>query len=294
MSVSTPTSRSEIHPAQSDEEQVAAEIVAPPTRDSGPNAFERVMVSPIGTILPVIAVILLWEILSRLQLIDPVFFPPPTRIVAALIELVQNGVITENLGITLNRVALGFIIGTVPAILIGIAVARVRWIYLILDPLISLTYPIPHIATLPLLLVIFGLGSPPIIALAAIVCFYPAVVNTSVGVRQVDERLVAMARNLGATRRQLMWKIVLPGALPTVFGGLRLGLGLALLGTVAGEFVAASEGIGAQTWIYWQIYQISNMYATLIVIVATGFLLTNVMLFIERRFFGWAEATKNQ
>lgn len=287
----TPTSQNDIQHDEPTESVIAAQIVAPETEETGRNRFERVMVSPIGTVLPVIAVILLWEISSRLRIIDPIFFPAPSQIAGALIDLMQRGVITENLGITLNRVALGFVIGTIPAVILGIAIARVRWVYLILDPLISLTYPIPHIATLPLLLVIFGLGSPPIIALATIVCFYPAVVSTTVGVRQVDERLVAMAQNLGATRRQIMWKIVLPGALPAIFGGLRLSLGLALLGTVAGEFVAASAGIGAQTWIYWQIYQITNMYATLVVIVATGFLLTNMMLFIERRFFGWAKAT---
>lgn len=294
MNLATPASQSNVQQKQPTENVIAVEIVAPVSEDTGPNAFERVMASPIGTVLPVIGVLVLWETFSRLQWIDPVFFPAPSRIALALRDLMQRGIIVENLGITLHRVAMGFIIGTTPAVIIGIAIARVRWVYLILDPLISLTYPIPHIATLPLLLVIFGLGSPPIIALATIVCFYPAIVSTTVGVRQVDERLVAMAQNLGATRRQILWKIVLPGALPAIFGGLRLGLGLALLGTVAGEFVAASAGIGAQTWIYWQIYQISNMYATLVVIVATGFLLTNVMLFIERRVFGWAQATQNE
>ena len=273
---------------------VTVEITAPKEPQIGPGSFERLMHSPTGTIIPVIAVIVLWEIGSSLGLIDRIFFPAPSRIVAALLRLGGQGVILDNLGITLRRIALGFAIGTVPGILLGVFMARMKWISLLIDPLISLTYPIPHIATLPLLLVIFGLGSPPIIVLSAIVCFYPAIVNTLVGVRQVDERLVQMARNLGASGQQILWKIALPGALPTIFAGLRLGLGLALLGGVAGEFVAASEGIGAQTWIYWQVYQIDNMYATLIVIVATGFILTNLMLYIERRFFGWSKATQKQ
>jgi NitT/TauT family transport system permease protein len=239
-------------------------------------------------------VVVLWEIGGRLGIIDATFFPQPSRIVAALVRLSEEGVILQNLLVTLKRMAAGFVIGTIPAVLIGVMLARLKWASLIIDPLISLTYPIPHIATLPLLLVIFGLGSPPIIALSAIVCFYPAVVNTAAGVRQVDERLIQMARNMGASGSQLLWKIILPAALPTMFAGLRLGLGLALLGAIAGEFVAASEGIGAQTWLYWQVYKIEEMYATLLVIIAVGFAMTNIMLFLERRFFGWSRAAQRQ
>lgn len=273
---------------------VVVEIRAPEGVRRGPNVIERGLRSPIGFLFPALAVIVLWEIGGRTGIIDRIFFPQPSRIFTALERLTEEGVIVENLLITLRRIAAGFVIGTIPAVLVGLLLARVKWASLIIDPLISLTYPIPHIATLPLLLVIFGLGSPPIIALSAIVCFYPAVVNTAAGVRQVDERLVQMGRNMGASSRQLLWKIIIPAALPTMFAGLRLGLGLALLGGIAGEFVAASEGIGAQTWLFWQVYKIEDMYATLVVIIATGFTMTNVMLFLERRFFSWSKATQKQ
>lgn len=277
-----------------DATEVFVEIRAPDRPYAGPGLVERALRSPVGFLIPAVTIIVLWELGGTLGWIDRIFFPQPSRVVAALQGLINDGIIFENLGITLRRVASGFMIGTIPAVLLGVLMARMKWASLIIDPLISLTYPIPHIATLPLLLVIFGLGSPPIIALSSIVCFYPAVVNTTAGVRQVDERLVQMARNLGCSKRQVLWKIVLPAALPTIFAGLRLGLGLALLGGIAGEFVAASEGIGAQTWLYWQVYQIENMYATLFTIIATGFTLTNIMLFCERRFFGWSKATQRQ
>lgn len=278
----------------SDGTEHVVEILPSEKEHKDPGAIERLLRSPVGFIFPAIAVVLLWEIGGSLGWIDRIFFPQPSRVARALETLTRDGIVLSNLAITLRRVASGFVIGTIPAVLLGVLVARAKWASLIVDPLISLTYPIPHIATLPLLLVIFGLGSPPIIALSSIVCFYPAVVNTTAGVRQVDERLVHMARNLGCSARQILWKIVLPAALPTIFAGLRLGLGLALLGAIAGEFVAASEGIGAQTWLYWQVYQIENMYATLLAIVVTGFTLTNVMLFAERRFFGWSKATQRQ
>ena len=251
--------------------ELVVEIRAPEKPNPGPGFVERALRSPLGFLIPAITVVALWEIGGAVGLIDRIFFPQPSRIFRALRTFTEEGIIFENLAITLRRVALGFVIGTTPAILLGVLMARVKWAALIVDPLISLTYPIPHIATLPLLLVIFGLGSPPIIALSSIVCFYPAVVNTTAGVRQVDERLVQMARNMGASQRQVLWKIVIAAALPTMFAGLRLGLGLSLLGAIAGEFVAASEGIGAQTWLFWQVYKIENMYATLIAIIITGF-----------------------
>jgi ABC-type nitrate/sulfonate/bicarbonate transport system permease component len=281
-------------PAPAGQQEEIHEITADTEQLKGPGRFDRFMRTPLGAILPVAAVIILWEVGGRLGLIDEVFFPVPTRIVDSLLELSGEGIVTEQLWVTVQRVALGFAIGTIPAVVLGLLMGRVRWIEAIFDPLITVTYPIPHLATLPLLLVIFGLGSPPIIALAAIVCFYPAVVSSLAGVRQIDERLVLMARNMGASKRTVLLKIVLPGALPAVFAGLRLALGLALLGTVAGEFVASDTGIGAQTWQYWQVYQITNMYATLLVTVALGFVLITGAQWVERRFFGWSLGVRNE
>jgi len=273
---------------------VAEVWVAPAPRRVGRRSPFRALLSgtPIGTLLPIVAVLTLWEMASDLNLIDVTFFPAPHTIAIATWTLALSGEISQNLMITLERILAGFVIGATPAILLGLLMGRIGLFRAVFDPLIAVTYPIPHIAILPLLLVIFGLGSAPIIALAAIVCFYPAVVNTYTGVRGADERLVRMARNMGANERQILWKIVLPDALPSVFAGLRLSIGLALLSTVAGEFVASSTGIGAQTWLYWQVYQIQNMYGTLVVVVALGFTLSVLMQFGQRRFFGWATATE--
>jgi ABC-type nitrate/sulfonate/bicarbonate transport system permease component len=190
---------------------------------------------------------------------------------------------------TLRRFALGFLAGGFPAVMLGVAMARIWWIRAVIDPIIAVLYPIPSVAYLPLLLVVFGLGSPPIIALAAILSFYPSVISTMAAVRQVDEKLRRMAQNMGASRAQILLKITLPAAMPTIFAGLRLSAGAALLGVVVGEFVASGDGIGAKTWRYWQIYQIDRMYATLVVIAALGLIVTQFGLFIQRRFFGWHE-----
>ncbi|MEV5822567.1 ABC transporter permease [Micromonospora harpali] len=263
-----------------------------PRAERPPGRLFRLLSSGAGSIVPVAVVLLLWQAGSMAGLIDKTFFPAPSECVRALVELVSSGELLPNVGITARRILLGFLLGVIPATLLGIAMGRSRWIRVLVDPLIAITYPIPVVAILPLLLVIFGTGGRPIVVLAGIISFFPAVVNAMSGVLQVDERLILMARNLGAGRQQILWKIILPGALPSIFAGIRLAAGLALLGTIAGEFLAASDGIGSMTWRYWQIYQIDNMYATLAVIAAMGFLLTTVTLRVQRRFFGWTEGQK--
>lgn len=260
-----------------------------PRANRGPSRAYRILNSPGGSLIPVLAVLLIWEAGGRLGFIDSTFFPVPSESVTALFTLTVNGEILPNLLITLNRLILGFLLGVTPAVVIGVAMARVPWIKVLIDPIIAIVYPIPVIAILPLLLVIFGTGGLPIIVLAGIISFFPSVINTLSGVTRVDEKLILMTRNMGASDRQMLWKVILPGALPSIFAGIRLSAGLALLGAIAGEFLAASDGIGSMTWRYWQIYQIDNMYATLIVIAAMGFLLTTVTLRVQRRYFNWTE-----
>jgi NitT/TauT family transport system permease protein len=238
---------------------------------------------------PVIGVLLLWELMSWIGAIDHTFFPPPSIILITMWELAVEGQIFSDLFITLQRVVAGFLLGAVPGVLLGLMMGWVRAVRLIFDPIVTIIYPIPRIAILPLFLVIFGLGSPPIIAITALICFFPAVVTTYAGVRGLDPNLPRMARNLGATRMQIMTKIAFPAALPVMFAGLRLSLGLALTGEVAAEFVAASNGIGAEIWRYWQIYRIKEMYANITVISLIGIGLSFGLLEIQKRLLSWED-----
>jgi ABC-type nitrate/sulfonate/bicarbonate transport system permease component len=275
--------------ALSRETQTVSTFSPDPKGAQGPGRAFRLLSTSAGSAIPVVAVLLLWEIGSKVGFIDATFFPAPSDSVRALMHLIADGELLPNLRTTLLRILLGFLLGVCPAVIVGIAMARLPWAKVLLDPIISIIYPIPVVAILPLLLVIFGLGSRPIIVLAGIISFFPTAVNTLSGVLRVDEKLILMTRNMGASDRQVLRKIVLPGALPSIFAGLRLSAGLALLGTIAGEFLAASDGIGSMTWRYWQIYQITNMYATLAVIAALGFVLTTATLRVQRRYFGWTE-----
>ena len=244
------------------------------------------------SVAPVLGALLLWQLCSSFGVIDASFFPPPTRVLAKVWELLLAGEMIPNLLVSLQRFLFGFLLGAVPGVILGLLMGWMRAVRLILDPIITIVYPIPRIAILPLFLVIFGLGSPPIIAITALICFFPAVVTTYAGVRGLDPNLPAMARNIGATRMQVMTKIALPAALPVMFAGLRLSLGLALTGEVAAEFVAASNGIGAEIWRSWQIYRIDAMYANIFAISAVGVLFSYVLLEVQRRLLSWDEGVE--
>jgi NitT/TauT family transport system permease protein len=270
----------------------AAVVYGPSRRGTkGPSRAFRFMASPAGSLVPVVVILALWQLGSEAGFIDETFFPAPWDCAVALKDLLADGGLLSNIWITLQRILAGFALGVVPAVVVGIMMGLVPWLKVVLDPVIAILYPIPAVAILPLLLVIFGTGGTPIIVLGAIISFFPSAVNAMAGVQQNDQRLVLMARNMGASRPQILWKIVLPGALPSIFAGIRLSAGLALLGVIAGEFLAGSDGIGSLTWQYWQVYQISNMYATLAVIAAMGFTLTTVTLRVQRRFFNWTEGS---
>jgi len=243
-------------------------------------------------VAPVLGALVVWQACSEFNVIDSSFFPPPTRVMSRLWDSIVNGTMLANLAVSLQRVLAGFLLGAVPGVVFGLLMGWIRVVRLVLDPIITLIYPIPRIAILPLFLVIFGLGSPPIIAISALICFFPAIVTTYAGVRGLDPNLPLMARNIGASRMQVLTKIGFPAALPVMFAGLRLSLGVALTGEVAAEFVAATNGVGAEIWRSWQIYRIDEMYANIVAISAVGVILSYVLLEVQRRLLSWDEGVE--
>lgn len=243
---------------------------------------------------PIIIVLCIWQLGVAVGFIDKTFFPAPTTILSQAIKAWSSARVPAALGVTVRTLFVGFVLAAVPGTVIGLLAGRSHAARAVVDPLIAATYPIPAIAVLPLLLVIFGLGTVPIVVLAALISFFPIVINSMAGAGEVDPTLIRMAKNAEASRVQIFFKITLPASLPSIFAGWRLGLGLALLGSVSGEFVTGTSGIGALIWSSWQTYQILPMYGDLTAVILTGYLLTYGMLFMQRRFFGWASTESRQ
>jgi NitT/TauT family transport system permease protein len=238
---------------------------------------ERLM----GIVAPV-GVFVLWELLADLHLIDTRFFPAPSSIVGTFGTLIANGQLAANTLISLERLFIGFLLGAIPALVIGLTMGLYRPVRALVEPLILGTYPIPKSAILPLILLIFGLGEPSKIVMVAIGVFYPVVINTVSGVLQIPKMYLDVGHNFGASRWKMFTTIALPGALPFIMTGVKLGAGMGLILIAIAEMIGAQSGLGYMIWNAWQILSVNTMYVGLIMIAILGFVLTLILNEIER------------
>jgi ABC-type nitrate/sulfonate/bicarbonate transport system permease component len=229
----------------------------------------------------------LWEIAARLSWIDTRFFPPPTEIFRTTGALIQSGDLWRNLSISLVRIAVGFTIGAVPGVLIGLAMGLFSPVRAIIQPLIDATFPIPKIAVLPLFILIFGIGEESKYAIIAVAVIFLVLINTVAGVRNIDRIYLDVGKNFHASRRMMFTDVALPGALPLIITGLRLGMGVALLVIVSAEFVGAKSGIGYLIWNSWQSLRVEQMYVGLLVTALLGFGSAVLLSALERVLIPW-------
>jgi NitT/TauT family transport system permease protein len=236
--------------------------------------------SPLGLLLA-------WELAADASLIDVRFFPAPSSIFAKLVEMAGSGELTENVLISLQRIVLGFLLGGVPAIVIGIAMGIWRPIRAIVDPLIVATYPIPKSSLLPLILLIFGLGEMSKVVMVAIGVFYPMAINATAGVLQINKIYLDVGKSFKASPWDTFRTIALPGALPFIMTGVKLGAGLALILIAIAEMVGAKSGIGYMIWSAWETFAVAKMYVGLFVIALIGFAISLLLNEVERWVIRW-------
>ena len=233
-------------------------------------------------ILAPLGVFVLWELLADTHLIDTRFFPAPSSIVGTAVDLLRSGQLEMNTWVSLQRLFWGFLLGAIPALVIGLTMGLYRPVRVLIEPLVLATYPIPKSAILPLILLIFGLGEPSKIVMVAIGVFYPVIINTVSGVLQIPKIYLDVGHNYRASRWKLFTTIALPGALPFIMTGVKLGAGMGLILIAIAEMIGAQSGLGYMIWNAWQILSVNAMYVGLIVIALLGFVLTLILNEIER------------
>lgn len=231
--------------------------------------------------------LLAWEAASRAGLLSRLFFPAPSVILTTLVGMIASGELWAHLSISLQRVAWGFLVGAIPAVVLGLAMGWSGKVRILFEPLIASTLPIPKLVVLPIVMLIFGIGEPSKVVIVAVGAFYPAVINAAAGVAGIREVYFEVARNFGATRWQRFWRVVAPGSLPMVFAGLRLAFGMALLMAVAAEFVAARRGIGALIWLSWETLRTDKLYAGIAAWAVVGVLSSALLGGVRRYVIRW-------
>ncbi len=228
--------------------------------------FERML-----SLCSPILLLLLWEMLVRVGLLDPRFFPAPSSIAGTFINLVVTGILLVDVRDTLVRVFVGLLLGGVPGLVLGASMGLSRPLRAFFKPIVAVLFPIPKIAILPLVMLIFGLGEMSKYVSIAVSVLFLVQINTMAGVLAIDDIYLDVGRNYGAGRWQFFRTIAVPGALPGIITGLQLSLTVGLLVCVATEFVGAKTGIGYLIWQSWQVFDVESMYSGLIACALLGF-----------------------
>jgi NitT/TauT family transport system permease protein len=234
----------------------------------------------------------IWEMAARAGLIDQRFFPAPTKIFATFLSLVSDGSLWSNTWATMQRLFWGTLVGGIPGLLLGVAIGLSRPLKAIVDPLISATYPVPKSAIFPLLLLICGLGEASKIAMVAIGVFYPVLINTATGVLEINKIFLDVGRNYGANRWHVFSTIALPGAVPHIMSGIKLGLGLGLMLIAIAEMIGSKSGLGYMIWNAWELLSVEQMYVGLLVIAFLGFLISVTLNELERKLVPWKRTAR--
>jgi ABC-type nitrate/sulfonate/bicarbonate transport system permease component len=238
-------------------------------------------------IISPLALLVLWELCARFGFIDTRFFPAPSSVMSTMIEMLRTGELVTHTAVSMQRLLYGAILGGVPALVLGIAMGLNRPIRALFDPLIAATYPVPKSAILPLALLIFGLGEASKIFMVAVGVFFPVVINATTGVLEINKIYLDVGRNYKANRWNTFWTIALPGALPVIMTGFKLGIGIGLVLIAVAEMVGAKSGLGYLIWSAWSTFAVEQMYVGLFVIAIIGFLITLALNELERVIIPW-------
>jgi len=239
--------------------------------------------------LTIVAVVVAWEALVRLRGIAPIYLPAPSSVFVYLSRMIADGSMPYHLGITLLRIFVGFALAAVCGIVLGVLMGMSRTVARVADVWIAALYPLPKISLIPLLIIWVGTGEAYKIVISAISAFFPIVISTYAGIRQTDRGLVKAAKDLGANARQIQLKVVIPGAIPSIFAGLHLGMGIAIILVVAAEMIGGSSQ-GGMGWLLissGQVMETEKVFASLIVLAVVGAVVIKLQQWIDRKVAPW-------
>jgi len=245
-------------------------------------------------ILLILVTLAVWEMLVRAFAIPLFILPAPTAVFMGLYRGIVSGLYIEHIWITLTETLLGFALGTTLAFVLGTAVALSRRVEYFLYPFIVMFQAMPKVALAPLIIVWFGLGLTSKVVNAALVAFFPLMVNTIVGLRSADEDRVNLMRSLAATRRQIFWMLQLPNALPYIFAGLEIAMIFALIGAIVAEFVGAQSGLGMLIQSMNFTMDVAGQFSVLLILSMVGLLLNALVTEVRRRVLFWDPSQKTE
>jgi NitT/TauT family transport system permease protein len=222
-------------------------------------------------ILAPLSLIALWQLAVSTKFLNPGLFPSPSAIAANFVQYAASGELATNAYATLSRLFVGLLLGGIPGTLLGLAMGMNRWMRAYFEPVIGLLYPIPKIAILPLFYFIFGTGDAAKWAAIAVGVFFLMAINTEAGVRQIETIYLDVARAYRIRPATFFFRVLLPGALPNIYAGAKLSIGIGIVLAVAAEYQLTRTGLGFAIFNAQQLLDVERLYAALVAVSLLGF-----------------------
>lgn len=234
-----------------------------------------------------IALVVIWEWLAQAGWLSPQVLPAPSKVIRTAFKLATTGTLLNDLGVSLLRAAVGFVIGTAVGGGLGILVGFSRIAEALIDRSVQMIRAIPFLAALPLVIVWLGVGETQKVFLVALGVTFPIYINTVLGIRQVDPKLLELGRVQGLSSLQLIRRIILPGALPSILTGVRYALATAWLALVVAETIGAQSGIGFLAMDAREFLRTDVIVLTIVIYALIGVAADGIARFLERRLLAW-------
>lgn len=237
-------------------------------------------------------ILLAWELLARTGTISEFMLPAPSSVLARLVEDVTSGEVFVNIGLTLYRMFVGFGLAAVGGVALGLLMARNALAHWFFDPIVSVGFPMPKIAFLPVFILWFGLYDGSKITIIVVSAIFPVITATVSALRGVDHQLIWSAQSLGASSRRAAWEIAIPAALPQILTGLQVALPTALIVTVIAEMMMGGYGLGGQMMEASRLLDSTGVFAGIVATALTGHAVITAMARVRRRLLSWHQEAR--
>jgi NitT/TauT family transport system permease protein len=233
------------------------------------------------------AIIVIWDLYVRLFGLSALVLPTPYQVWLSLVENTLSGRLIDHMWVTLSEVLLGFLLGSVVGVALGMLTAQSPLMRIIIGPYILASQAMPKLALAPIIVIWLGFGIAPKVVITALICFFPLLENTIIGLTSTDPHQVELFQVLTASRWQSFIKLRVPNALPVIFAGLRVAITLAVVGAVVGEYVGANRGLGALVIAAQGSFDTPLMFAIFVYLTVVGIVLYKLMELLEHTAFSW-------
>ena len=234
-----------------------------------------------------LCILAIWQVAGMTHVLDTRFFPTPTAVFWNFVDYARSGALEQNALATLSRLLIGLALGGIPGTVIGLLMGMNRWVQAFFQPVFALLYPSPKIAILPLFYIMFGTGEGAKWAAIAVGVFFLMAINTEAGVRQIETIYLDVARAYRIRPVTFFFRVLLPGALPNIFAGLKLSVGIAIVLAVAAEYQLTKVGLGYEIYNAGQLLDVERLYAALVAVSLLGLGLTLLVDALEALAIPW-------